>query len=261
MIHNIIRDKPTRLFIFLGGFFITNAILAEIIGVKIFSLEDTLGFSKASFTLLGQSGLSFDLTVGILPWPVVFIMTDIINEYYGVKGVRFLSVLTAVLIAFVFVVFYIAIHTVPAEWWRVSQEAKGVPDMQAAFTQVVGQGMNIIFASLTAFMIGQLTDARVFRGIKRLTGEKRIWMRATLSTLVSQLIDTVVVSYIYLYFSMGFSFPRVTAIALVGYSYKFTVAILCTPLIYWIHDAIERYLGHEQAAGMKKAALEMQMNR
>src|SRR6218665_1416245 len=98
MIHNIIKDKPTRLFIFLGGFFIANAIIAEIIGVKIFSLEETLGFPKASFSLLGETGLSFDLTVGVLPWPIVFIMTDIINEYYGVRGVRFLSVLTAVLI-------------------------------------------------------------------------------------------------------------------------------------------------------------------
>lgn len=258
MIHNIIRDKPTRLFIFLGGFFIANAIIAEIIGVKIFSLEETFGFSKASFTLLGESGLSFDLTVGVLPWPIVFIMTDIINEYYGVRGVRFLSVLTAVLIAFAFVVFYFSIHTSAAGWWRASQVTKGVPDMQLAYTQILGQGMNIIFASLTAFMVGQLTDAMVFKKIKQFTGEKRIWMRATVSTLFSQLVDTVVVSYVYLYFSLGFSFPRVTAIALVGYTYKFTIAILCTPLIYLIHAAIEKYLGKRQAADMKKSAMEMQ---
>lgn len=261
MIHNIIRDKPTRLFIYLGGFFITNAILAEVIGVKIFSLEETLGFSKASFTLLGESGLSFDLTVGVLPWPLVFIMTDTINEYYGVRGVKFLSVLTAALIAFAFIVFYLSIHTAPAGWWKTSQVTKGVPDMQAAFTQVVGQGMNIILASLTAFMVGQLTDAAVFRRIKQKTGEKGIWMRATVSTLFSQLVDTVIVSYIYLYFSLGFSFPKVTAIAMVSYTYKFTIAILCTPIIYLIHRWIEGYLGKDLAADMKKAAMEMQINR
>ncbi|MBZ5856362.1 queuosine precursor transporter [Flavihumibacter profundi] len=259
MIHNIIKDKPTRLFIFLGGFFIANAIIAEIIGVKIFSLEETFGFTKASFTLLGESGLSYDLTVGVLPWPIVFIMTDIINEYYGVRGVRFLSVLTAVLIAFAFVVFYFSIHTSATGWWRESQTAKGVPDMQAAYTQILGQGMNIIFASLTAFLVGQLTDAIIFKKIKQITGEKNIWMRATISTLFSQLVDTVVVSYIYLYFSLGFSFPKVTAIALVGYTYKFTVAILCTPIIYLIHGFIERYLGHKQAAEMKNAAMKMQI--
>lgn len=258
MIHHIIKDKPTRLFILLGGFFIANAVIAEIIGVKIFSLEETFGFTKASFTLLGETGLSFDLTVGVLPWPIVFIMTDIINEYYGVRGVRFLSVLTAGLIAFAFVVFYFSIHTSAAGWWRVSQTDKGVPDMQLAYTQILGQGMNIIFASLTAFLVGQLTDAVVFKKIKKITGENKIWMRATVSTLFSQLVDTVVVSYVYLYFSLGFSFPKVTAIAMVSYMYKFSVAILCTPLIYGVHALIENYLGKQQAAAMKKSAMEMQ---
>ncbi|MBS4064963.1 MAG: queuosine precursor transporter, partial [Chitinophagaceae bacterium] len=106
------------------------------------------------------------------------------------------------------------------------------------------------------FVIGQLADATVFKRIKKVTGEKRIWMRATVSTLFSQFIDTVVVSYIYLYFSQGFPFARVTGIALVGYSYKFLVAILATPLVYLVHALIERYLGKEKAAEMKKAALE-----
>lgn len=256
MIHQIIKDRPIRLFILLGGFFIANAIIAEVIGVKIFSLEDTLGFNKFNFTLFGQSGLSMDLSVGILPWPIVFIMTDLVNEYYGVKGVRFLSFLTAGLICMAFLVFYIGIHTTPSGWWIGSQAGKGVPDMQAAYTQVLGQGMNIIVASLTAFLIGQIADATVFKRIKKLTGENRIWMRATLSTLVSQFIDTIVVSYLYLYFSQGFPFARVTGIAIVGYSYKFLVAVLSTPFIYLVHGWIERYLGKEKAAEMKKAALE-----
>jgi queuosine precursor transporter len=255
MIHQIIRDKPTRLFIILGGFFIANAMIAEVIGVKIFSLEDTLHMPKFNFSLFGQTGLTADLSVGVLPWPVVFIMTDIINEYYGVKGVRFLSFLTAAFIAIAFLVFYISIHTAPASWWVESQTAKGVPDMQAAYTQILGQGMSIILASLSAFVIGQITDATVFKRIKQFTGEKKIWMRATMSTLVSQLIDTLVVSYLYLYISQGFPFARVTGIAMVGYSYKFLVAVLATPLVYWVHSLIEGYLGKEKAAEMKKAAM------
>lgn len=255
MIHYIIKDKPTRLYIILGGFFIANALIAEIIGVKLFSLESTLGMAPANLNLLGESGLGFTLSVGVLPWPIVFIMTDLVNEYYGVKGVRFLSLLTACLIAFAFFVFYFAIHTAPDAFWEGSQQKNGVPSMQAAFSQILGQGMNIIVASLTAFVIGQLTDATVFKSIKKFTGEKNIWMRATFSTLVSQLIDTIVVSYMYLYFSLGFSFARVTAIATTGYLYKFTVALLCTPLIYLVHALIEKYLGKEKAAEMKKAAL------
>jgi uncharacterized integral membrane protein (TIGR00697 family) len=239
----------------LGGFFIANALIAEIIGVKLFSLEKTLHMMPANMTILGESGLGFTLTVGIVIWPVVFIMTDIINEYYGVKGVRFLSLLTAAIIAFAFLVFYIAIHLAPDDYWIGSQKNNGVPDMQAAYTQILGQGMSIIFASLTAFLIGQMADATVFKKIKTLTGEKNIWMRATLSTLVSQLIDTVCVSYIYLYFSLGFSFPRVTAIVITGYLYKFAIAIICTPIIYLVHNGIEEYLGKEKARTMKKEAL------
>ena len=255
MIHSIIKEKSTRLFLILGGFFIANALIAEIIGVKLFSLEKTLHIMPANMTILGEDGLGFTLTVGIIIWPVVFIMTDIINEYYGVKGVRFLSLLTAVIIAFAFLVFYIAIHLAPDDYWIGSQKNNGVPNMQAAYTQILGQGMSIIFASLTAFLIGQMADATVFKKIKTLTGEKNIWMRATLSTLVSQLIDTVCVSYIYLYFSLGFSFPRVTAIVITGYIYKFLIAIICTPLIYLIHNGIEEYLGKEKARIMKKEAL------
>lgn len=256
MIHYIIKDKPTRLFLILGGFFIANALIAEIIGVKLFSLEKTFGMAPANLTLFGESGLGFTLSVGVLPWPVVFIMTDIINEYYGVKGVRFLSFLTAGLIIFAFFVFYFAIHTAPDDYWIGSQKEKGVPSMQAAFSQILGQGMSIIFASLTAFIVGQLADATVFKRIKRMTGEKNIWIRATASTLISQLIDTIVVSYIYLYFSLEFSFARVTAIAATGYLYKFSVAILCTPLIYLVHNLIERYLGKEKAFQMKASAME-----
>ncbi len=256
MIYQIIRDKPIRLFVILGGFFISNALIAEVIGVKIFSLEDTLHLSKFNFSLFGEKGLSMDLSVGVLPWPVVFIMTDIINEYYGVKGVRFLSFLTAAFIAMAFLIFYISIHTAPADWWVGSQAGKSVPDMQAAYTQVLGQGMSIILASLTAFLVGQIADATVFKRIKKITGEGRIWIRATFSTLISQFLDTVIVSYLYLSVAQGFPFARVTGIALVGYSYKFIVAVATIPLIYLVRSWIENYLGRTKAAEMKKAALQ-----
>ena len=256
MIHNIINDKGTRLFIVLGGFFIANALIAEIIGVKIFSLEDTMGIPKADFSLLGAENLSFSLSVGVVPWPVIFVMTDIINEYYGVRGVRFLTFVTTGLIAFAFIIFFFAIHVAPeTSWWIGSFSKEGVPDMQAAFTAIFGQGMNIIIGSITAFVIGQITDAFIFRRIKRATGEKKIWMRATLSTLVSQLIDSFVVTYIAFYLFRDVSFGICTALALTSYTYKFCIALLFTPVIYLIHWVVERYLGKEKAAEMKLAAL------
>jgi len=226
--------------------------------VKLFQLETLLGLAKADFELLGQPHLSFVLSVGVLPWPIVFIMTDVINDYYGVRGVRFLTLLTAGLIAFAFVVLAAAIHIAPAQFWVESGVQQGVPDMQAAFAAIFGQGMNIILGSVTAFVIGQFVDALSFRGIKRLTGDRRIWLRATGSTLISQLIDSVVVTYVAFWLLRDdFSFARCTAMVLTAYAYKFVVALLSTPLVYLAHAGVERYLGAERAAAMRAAALRM----
>jgi uncharacterized integral membrane protein (TIGR00697 family) len=255
VIHSILADKGTRLYLILGGFFVANALIAELIGVKLFQLETFLGFAKADLTLLGEEGLSFVLSVGVLPWPIVFIMTDVINDYYGVRGVRFLTLLTAGLIAFAFVVLAAAIHIAPAQFWVESGVEQGVPDMQAAFAAIFGQGMNIILGSLTAFVIGQFVDALSFRGIKRITGDRRIWLRATGSTLISQLIDSVVVTYMAFWVLKDWSFALCTALVLTAYAYKFTVALLSTPLVYLVHALVERYLGAERAHAMRQAAL------
>ncbi|HRH39588.1 MAG TPA: queuosine precursor transporter, partial [Flavobacteriales bacterium] len=212
MIHSILADKATRLYIILGAFFVTCALLAEMIGVKLFQLEHLIGVEKADFSLLGQDHLSFVLSVGVLPWPIVFIMTDVINDYYGVRGVRFLTMIAAALIAFAFVVLWCAMYMPAADFWIGSSALQGVPDMQAAFTSIFGQGMNIIIGSLCAFIIGQLIDAVTFRRIKHITGDKRIWLRATGSTLISQLIDSVVVTYMAFWVFKGWSFALCTAL-------------------------------------------------
>lgn len=263
MLKAIIHHRPTRLFLILGGFFVANALIAEIIGVKIFSLEKTLGFEPLKIHLFGND-LSVNLTAGVLLWPVVFIMTDIINEYYGMKGVRFLSWLTAGLIAFAFLVFYGAMKLTPADFFITSKQGSGVPDMEKAYNSVLGQGGFIIIGSLTAFILGQLIDVFVFHKIKRATGEKNIWLRATGSTLVSQFIDSFVVLFIAFYVGTRVNktgndfvwpFNLFIAVGIVNYIYKFIVAVLLTPVIYIVHAWIERYLGHDQAAQMKKAAM------
>ena len=88
MIHSILKDKPTKLFISFAAFFVANALIAETIGTKIFSLEKLFGLHPSNFTIFGQSGISVSLTCGVLLWPLEFVMTDIVNEYYGPKAVR-----------------------------------------------------------------------------------------------------------------------------------------------------------------------------
>ncbi|HSC55386.1 MAG TPA: queuosine precursor transporter [Phnomibacter sp.] len=263
MIHNIIRDKATKLFILLGGFFIANAIIAEVIGVKIFSLEASLGVAQLHLPLFG-SDFSFNLTTGVLLWPVVFIMTDIINEYYGTKGVKFLSYLTAGLISYAFVMFFVAIQLTPADWWVGSKQSTGVPNMQHAYSAIFGQGLWIIIGSLVAFLIGQMLDVLVFHKIKKVTGEKAIWARSTGSTLISQLIDSFVVLGIAFYIgpmidpSNGapWSLQQLMTVGVGNYIYKFVVAVVMTPVIYAVHGIIEKYLGAELSKSMKESAMQ-----
>jgi queuosine precursor transporter len=262
----ILNDKATRLFIILGGFFVANALIAEFIGVKIFSVEKTLGFSPFHINLLGLTDISLNMSAGVLLWPVVFIMTDVINEYFGKKGVQFLSFMTVGLIAYSFIMVGYSIWLTPADFWHTShidvnaspevqqQLLQQVGDYNAAYSLVYRQSNWIILGSLTAFLMGQLIDVTVFHHIKKRTGEKWIWLRSTGSTLISQFIDSFVVLFIAFYLGADWSMQKIIALGLVAYMYKFSVAVLMTPFVYLVHWGIEKYLGKELAEHLRKQA-------
>src|SRR4029078_12149915 len=149
MIQDILKSKPTKLFLGMTAFFCCNALIAESIGTKIFSLEKLFGLAPANFTLFGQTGLGFNLTCGVLLWPLEFVMTDIVNEYYGPKAVRIISFTAIGLISYAFLMYFWTIGMPPADFCVVSNANQGVPDMQRAFSGVFGQGMRIIIGSLT----------------------------------------------------------------------------------------------------------------
>jgi len=246
--------RPARLFIVLAAFLTANALVAEFVGVKIFALEPTLGLSPFNWRLFGQSG-SLSFTSGVLMWPLVFLMTDLINEYFGRRGVRFISWLTVALISYAFVAAYLAISLVPAEFWITVNQERGVPDMQAAFANVFGQGMWTIGGSITAFLLGQLIDVTIFHRIRVLTGERWIWLRATGSTVVSQLVDSFVVLYIA--FVLGpqqWSLGLFAAVGTVNYGYKLLMAFALIPLIYLTRHLIRSYLGPEVALRLQMQA-------
>lgn len=255
MIHQILKDKPTKLFVFFTAFFVANALIAECIGGKIFSFEKLFGAEPLNFSLLGEKGLAISLTCGVLLWPLEFVMTDIINEYYGPKAVRRISYIAVGLISYAFLMFYMAIHIPGADFWYGTGVQAGVPDMGKAFNAIFGQGMWIIVGSLVAFLVSQIVDVTVFHKIKSYTGEKKMWLRATGSTLVSQLVDSFIVLFIAFKVGKGWSIQKVLAICMVNYAYKFLVAVILTPLIYFIHHRIQRYLGRETAERMQMAAM------
>jgi queuosine precursor transporter len=251
-----VRSRGDMLFLVLCAFFVCNVILAEFIGVKVFALGPSLGFAPINWSLFGIQG-TLDLTAGVMLWPVVFILTDVINEYFGRRGVRFISWLTVGLIAYAFSFAYLAIHLTPAAWWPAAFADAGVPDQQAAFAALFGQGMWAIGGSVTAFLIAQLIDVTLFHKIRQKTGERWLWARATGSTLISQGIDTFIVLYIM--FVLGpqqWPMDRFFAVAMVNYGYKICIALLMTPVIYLAHHALDRWLGSDAAKMKQQAALD-----
>jgi uncharacterized integral membrane protein (TIGR00697 family) len=258
MHNNTIDQKRQSLFIFLSGLFLTNALIAEIIGTKIFSVESTLGVNPAQIPILGYT-LDFNLTAGVVIWPFVFITTDIINEYFGKEGVKRISLLTAGFIAFAFLLIAVATVLPPASFWL--DLYKEDPDKNAfninyAFQTIFRQGLGIIIGSLTAFLIGQFMDVYVFQRLRRITGERMLWLRATGSTLFSQLIDSFVVLFIAFYVFGPWSFDQVISVGIVNYIFKFFAAIAMTPLVYGMHSVIDRYLGKENARQLSAEAAE-----
>lgn len=210
------QSKKDTVYVILAGIFITNAVVAELIGGKLIQLGP------------------YVMSVGILPWPIVFITTDLINEYFGEKGVKKLSLITASLITYCFVLLYFALK-IPAV-----KGANLVSDDQ--FNGVFGQSMWIIVGSITAFMVSQLIDVTVFHFFKNKTGNKMIWLRSTGSTVISQLFDSFIVLGIAFWMTGKMTTEVYIASAFTGYFVKLIIAVCLTPLIYLGHSLIEKYI-------------------
>ncbi len=246
-------EKRTTLYLILCSIFITNALVAEIIGVKIFSLEQLLEIAPAQITLLLEHPLDFNLTAGVILWPVVFITSDIINEYFGKDGVKRISVITACLISYTFIAIISVTQLPPAQFWLDVNTPNGF-NINTAFEVIFRQGLGIMIASITAFLIGQFLDAYVFHYLKGITGNKKIWLRATGSTLVSQLVDSFVVIIIAFKVFGSWSWEQVISVSVMNYIYKCIMAVALTPLLYLMHYLIDLYLGEKESQELVEEA-------
>jgi queuosine precursor transporter len=232
MIEHITEQAGSRrqwFFIVLTGILITSAVTAELISNKLVQVP-------VHFRLFDHDFGPYVTIVGILPWPVVFLVTDLMNEFYGHKAVRRVSWISAGLIGYCFLIVSGAL-ALPAQ----EIPGSGVAT-DAEFHKVFGQSQSVILGSLTAFILSQLLDATLFQWIKNRTGNRLIWLRSTGSTVVSQLFDSYVVMYI------GFVVPGTIpigsfwGIAFNNYTLKLLIAILLTPMIYAGHYSIRKYL-------------------
>lgn len=211
-----LKSRKDIVFLVLAGFFITNAIVAELIGGKLVQFFDL-----------------FTQSIGIILWPVIFLLTDLINEYYGKDGVKKLTYITVGLISFTFIILSIAL-SIPATSFS--------PVSDSVFNTIFGQSQWIIVGSIIAFLLSQLVDVYVFWMFKKVTGDKHIWLRATGSTMVSQLIDTFVVQFIAFVLPGKWPFSEFLTNASWGYAFKLLVALALIPMIYLGHYVIGKYL-------------------
>jgi len=222
-------DRKTWLFVVLAGLFITNAVTAELISNKLISVP-------ISLSLFGHKIGPLVTVIGILPWPIVFLLTDLLNEFYGAKTVRRLSWITSGLILYCFVIVGISLKIPALE----------IPNSQLAdnrsYNLVFGQAQMVIVGSIAAFLFSQLLDASLFKWIKSKTGDRFIWLRSTGSTLVSQLVDSYIVLFIGFVVPGSMSWNDYLGIAPTNYLLKLFIGLALTPLIYVGHYTVKKYM-------------------
>ena len=228
-VHFSAQSRRELVLVALSGIFITNAILAELIGGKLI-----------------QAG-PFTMSLGVLPWPIVFLTTDLINEYFGKEGVRRLTLFTVALILYAFAILFLGIE-IPAVGFS--------PVKDEAFANVFGQSLWIIFGSAIVFLPSKLVAVLVFWFSRAKTAGKLLWLRATGSTAISQLIDTFVIMGVAFYLPSVFelvpeaqriTFDQYVATSASNYTYKLAIAVALTPLIYLGHSVIDKFLGAKES--------------
>jgi hypothetical protein len=245
-------QKLNNLYLLLGCFFLGNAILAELTGAKIFNVgklfeEIFRGSTIPAFIY------SMNMSIGVVIWPLVFITSDIMNEYFGRNGVRRISFITAAIIAYSSLFLVSANKLPPADFWLKNNplDPAGNPfDINFAYNSIFRQGVNIIAGSLIAFLVSQMVDVYSFQYFKKITGHKYLWLRATGSTVISQVIDSFLILFVAFYWLGNWSLDQVIKVGVVQYIYKISLAIILTPLIYLMHFVIDKYIGkgHEAKA-------------
>lgn len=221
------------LLLYIACVFVTCLLLGNLIAAKVAS--STIG------------GYSFMISMGEIPFPITFILTDLLNEYYGKQVARRVTMIGFFMTALAFILVSAATY-VP--WAPVAFDATWQGVKPAAYDQVFASTPHFQLASMAAYLSAQFIDIGVFHALRRITNEKHLWLRATGSTVVSQLVDTIVV--IFIAFGGAMSMGKIVSMIVSSYIVKVTVAIAMTPLIYALHSFIDRryqvlpYRGAEQ---------------
>ena len=204
------NDFQERLYLIFTGIFIASLVACNLIFQKFF----TWNFL----------GLNFELSVGIIAYPVTFLVTDLISELYGKKRANQVVISGFCASVFTTLLIFISMNATAADWSPVDS---------ATFNKVFGLSAPAFLASMMAYLTAQFIDVRIFHFWKRLTKGKHLWLRNNASTMFSQLVDTSVILIILC--SAGvIEWERFYGLWMMGWIFKVLVALIDTPIIYGI---------------------------
>ena len=209
-------DFKNKFYLILAGIFIASLVSSNLIFQKF--------FTWSPFGLY-----TFEISVGILPYPITFLVTDLISELYGKKKAD--QVVISGLIAAIFVIGSILFaDSLPHTEWS--------PVDSATFNKVFGLFGPAVFASMVAYLTAQFIDIRMFHFWKRLTKGKHLWLRNNASTIVSQFVDTASVLLL-LCFANVLAWDRFLPLLENGFLFKVLIALIDTPIIYGVIHALK----------------------
>ncbi len=229
------NENSAKIYSILMTIFVVMLVLTNIIGTKIFVLfEDT--FPDGLF------GFPFALTAGIITYPITFLVTDITSEVYGKKKASLLVLCGFFCSMLSLIIITIVINLNPSEVWLGGSPYNTIDEINQAFNSVFSLPGILITGSMTAYLIAQLIDIRIFHLIKKITNSKYLWLRNNLSTMFSQLIDTIIVNSIFLGFGMGLDIVIIIQIIICNYVIKLLFAFIDTPLVYIFVYYIKKYI-------------------
>lgn len=224
--------RAEKVYFGLAALFVTLLVLTNIVGIKLF---------RAPFFP------DVALPASIVCYPLTFLVTDVVSEFYGQKRADFLVLLGFGMSIVALVVLQVSTNTVPHPAWAGGDlpfydDAAGY---QQAFESVFSINGTLLFASMSAYLSAQLIDNRLFHFWKRVTKGKHLWLRNNGSTMLSQLVDTLVVGCILYYWGFGMSFATGLSIMIAMYATKLTIAALDTPFIYLCVAILRRHVRHD----------------
>ena len=201
----------SKFYIILAGIFIASLVSSNLIFQKFFT-----------WTPFGL--YTFEISVGILPYPITFLVTDLISEFYGRKKADQVVIAGLVSSLFVMGIIFVADLVNSTSWSPVQNET---------FHTVFGLYGPAVFASMTAYLTAQFIDIRIFHFWKRITKGKALWLRNNGSTIISQLVDTAAVLFLLCVIGV-IEWSRFTSLLENGFLFKVIIAILDTPIIYGV---------------------------